>query len=83
MAPMGYHAGARGKLIHGKNLKTKISCQTPFKIQIIGFYQLKLEHFRTYFRNKIKKNLLLSHFFISLFLKKERKICYTSFQTVF
>jgi hypothetical protein len=30
MAPIGY-LGARGKLIRGKNLKSKISCQTPFK----------------------------------------------------
>ncbi len=28
---MGY-VGARGKLIHEKSLKSKISCQTPFKI---------------------------------------------------
>ena len=27
---MGY-SGARGKLIHEKNLKSKILCQTPFK----------------------------------------------------
>jgi hypothetical protein len=31
MAPMGY-SWAREKLIHLKNLKTKISCQTPFKL---------------------------------------------------
>jgi hypothetical protein len=30
MFPMVY-SGARGKLIHEKNLKLKISCQTPFK----------------------------------------------------
>jgi hypothetical protein len=29
-ARMGY-SGAQGKLIHEKNLKLKISCQTPFK----------------------------------------------------
>ncbi len=29
MAQMGY-PGARGKLIHEKNLNSKISCQTPF-----------------------------------------------------
>jgi hypothetical protein len=28
--PMGY-SGARGKLIHEKNLNLKISCQTPFR----------------------------------------------------
>ncbi len=31
MALMGY-SGARGTLIFEKNLKSKISCQTPFKI---------------------------------------------------
>jgi len=31
MAPKGY-TGARGKLLHGKKLKSKISCQTPFKV---------------------------------------------------
>jgi hypothetical protein len=31
MVPMGDTAW--GKLIHGKNLKLKISCQTPFNIQ--------------------------------------------------
>jgi hypothetical protein len=30
MAPMEY-LGAWGTLIHEKNLKSKISCQTPFK----------------------------------------------------
>ncbi len=29
---MGY-SGARGTLIYEKNLKAKISCQTPFKTQ--------------------------------------------------
>ncbi len=31
MAPMEY-LGAWGTLIHEKNLKSKISCQTPFKV---------------------------------------------------
>ncbi len=31
MAPIGY-SGARGKLIWGKNLLSKVSCQTPFKM---------------------------------------------------
>jgi hypothetical protein len=31
MALMGY-VGARGKLIHEKSLKSKISCQTPFQL---------------------------------------------------
>jgi hypothetical protein len=30
MIPIGY-SGAKGKLIRGKNMKSKISCQTPFK----------------------------------------------------
>jgi hypothetical protein len=30
MAPVAY-LGAWGTLIHEKNLKSKISCQTPFK----------------------------------------------------
>jgi hypothetical protein len=33
MALMGY-SGARGTLIYEKNLKAKISCQTPFKINV-------------------------------------------------
>jgi hypothetical protein len=33
MAPMEY-SGAWGKLIHENNLKSKISCQTPFKYAI-------------------------------------------------
>jgi hypothetical protein len=32
MAPMEY-LGAWGTLIHEKNLKSKISCQTPFKTE--------------------------------------------------
>ncbi len=31
MVLMGY-SGIRGKLIYEKNLKLKISCQTPFKL---------------------------------------------------
>jgi hypothetical protein len=34
MAPMEY-LGAWGTLIHEKNLKSKISCQTPFKIFLL------------------------------------------------
>jgi hypothetical protein len=34
MASMGY-SGARGKLIHEKNLKLKIACQTPFDIFLL------------------------------------------------
>jgi hypothetical protein len=33
MAPIG-HAGAVGKLIREKNLKLKISCQTPFQADL-------------------------------------------------
>jgi hypothetical protein len=36
MAPMEY-SGAWGTLIHEKNLKSKISCQTPFKSQRKSF----------------------------------------------
>jgi hypothetical protein len=32
MVLLGY-SGARGTLIYEKNLKPKISCQTPFKIR--------------------------------------------------
>ncbi len=28
------YSGARGTLIYEKNLKSKISCQTPFKIRL-------------------------------------------------
>jgi hypothetical protein len=45
MAPMEY-LGAWGTLIHEKNLKSKISCQTPFKGEIFCYrtvrYQLQL-----------------------------------------
>jgi hypothetical protein len=31
MTPMGY-SGVQSKLIHERNLKLKISCQTPYKL---------------------------------------------------
>jgi hypothetical protein len=34
MAPLGY-SGAQEKLIHEKNLQTKISCRTPFKATVL------------------------------------------------
>jgi hypothetical protein len=34
---MGY-SGARGTLIYEKNLKSKISCQTPFKCFVTGYW---------------------------------------------
>ncbi len=37
IAPMGY-SRARGKQIHEKNLKTKISCQIPFKFSHVHIY---------------------------------------------
>jgi hypothetical protein len=35
------YLGAWGTLIHEKNLKSKISCQTPFKKKTIFAIQLK------------------------------------------
>jgi hypothetical protein len=31
------YSGARGTLIYEKNLRSKISCQTPFKDEVNGF----------------------------------------------
>ena len=42
MAPMEY-LEAWGTLIHEKNLKSKISCQTPFKVVEVDAGRLKLE----------------------------------------
>jgi hypothetical protein len=39
MVLMGY-SGARGTLIYEKNLKAKISCQTPFKVSVTGKIQV-------------------------------------------
>jgi hypothetical protein len=47
---MGY-SGARGKLIHEKNLKSKISCQTPFTVVIVAVWYLRTEHI--YFTNSL------------------------------
>ncbi len=40
MAPLEY-SGAREKPIHEKNLESKISCQTPFKMLLA--YEIELE----------------------------------------
>jgi hypothetical protein len=40
---MGY-LGALGKLIHEKNQKSKISCQTPFKLNKLQRLQICLRH---------------------------------------
>jgi hypothetical protein len=37
------YSGARGTLIHEKKLKSKISCQTPFKCDL--FFRNKLDNF--------------------------------------
>ncbi len=60
MVLIGY-SGVRGKLIHEKNLKLKISCQTPFKVkpQLLGnlitksyqLHEIRVHRHAPYLRN--------------------------------
>jgi hypothetical protein len=56
MVLLGY-SGARGTLIYEKNLKPKISCQTPFNFQTllrVNFLRLQAERSgQLYFKKKI------------------------------
>ncbi len=69
MVPMGY-SGARGTLIYEKNLKSEISCQTPFKVMTVSsdnelqivdniFYELSITathiHMKKNFRDMEKE----------------------------
>ena len=51
MILMGY-SGAQGTLVYEKNLKSKISCQTPFKLQSITFDNF--QSFKNYHRNTVQ-----------------------------
>ncbi len=68
---MGY-SGAPGTLIYEKNLKAKISCQTPFKLTTVAEKPTNCKQpFKSYHENKDfgpYQNALLSEPFWPVFL---------------
>jgi hypothetical protein len=71
MVLFGY-SGAQGTLIYEKNLKPKISCQTPFNVNFLGkkFYN-SLKIGPTFFLRQFKTKIIFN-FVIFLAKKKDR-----------
>jgi hypothetical protein len=77
MVLMGF-SGARGTLIYEKNLKSKISCQTPFKDDVNGFFSTSVIFFMGYKQHPRKyadRPKIFNLAAVHSFLKRNHKTC--------